>query len=113
MLHLRTAKILTLLLVITAQTTVLAQKPYRYFRIGNPADVKTSTEAGFALIGGGKDLDPAFQWMCRRSGGGDFLILRATGTDAYNPYVETLCHQNSVSTLVIPDKRAANDSFVA
>ena len=114
MLHLRTAKILTLLLVVTAQTTVLAQaKPYRYFRIGNPADAKTRTEPGFALIGGGKDLDPAFQWMCHRSGGGDFLILRATGTDAYNPYVESLCHQNSVSTLVIPDKRAANDPFVA
>jgi cyanophycinase len=109
------AKILILLLVvITAQATVFAQsKPYQYFRVGNPADVKTRTEAGFALIGGGKDLDPAFQWMCHRSGGGDFLILRATGTDAYNPYLQSLCHQNSVSTLVIPDKRAANDPFVA
>jgi len=75
--------------------------------------VKTRTKPGFALIGGGKDLDPAFQWMCRRSGGGDFLILRATGTGAYNLYVQSLCHQNSVSTLVIPDKRAANDPFVA
>jgi cyanophycinase len=117
MLHLqfRAAKILTLLLlVIPAAATGFAQaKPYQYFRIGNPADVKAQTEPGFALIGGGKDLDPAFQWMCHRSGGGDFLILRATGTDAYNPYVQTLCHQNSVSTLVIPDKRAANDPFVA
>jgi cyanophycinase len=114
-LRFRAAKILILLFVgITIQATVLAQaKPYQYFRIGNPADVKTSTRPGFALIGGGKDLDPAFQWMCHRSGGGDFLILRATGTDAYNPYVQALCHQNSVSTLVIPDRRAANDPFVA
>jgi hypothetical protein len=86
MLHLRTAKILILLLAVIPPATVFAQaKPYRYFRVGNPADVKTRTEAGFALIGGGKDLDPAFLWMCHRSGGGDFLILRATGTDAYNP----------------------------
>jgi cyanophycinase len=117
MLHLRfrSAKLLLLLLVvIITQATVLAQaKPYQYFRVGSPVDVKTRTEAGFALIGGGKDLDPAFQWMCHRSGGGDFLILRATGTDAYNPYLQSLCHQNSVSTLVIPDKRAANDPFVA
>jgi cyanophycinase len=117
MLHLRfrAAKLLILLLVvIAAQATVFAQaKPYQYFRIGSPTDVKPRTEPGFALIGGGKDLDPAFQWMCHRSGGGDFLILRATGTDAYNPYVQSLCHQNSVSTLVIPDKRAANDLFVA
>jgi len=110
----RTAKMLALFLIFSAQVAVLAQaKPYQYFRIGSPDDVKTRTEPGFALIGGGKDLDPAFQWMCHRSGGGDFLILRATGTDAYNPYVQSLCHQNSVSTLVIPDKRVANDPFVA
>lgn len=86
---------------------------YRYFRVGNPADVITKTQAGFALIGGGKDLDPAFLWMCERSGGGDFLILRATGTDAYNPYVQKLCHVNSVATLVIPNTAAANDPFAA
>jgi cyanophycinase len=114
-LQLRAVRILVLHLVITAAAaTAFAQtKPYQYFRIGNPADVKAQTQPGFALIGGGKDLDPAFQWMCHRSGGGDFLILRATGTDAYDPYVQTLCHQNSVSTLVIPDKLAANDPFVA
>ena len=114
MLHLRAARILIPLLIVMTQPTVHAQaKPYQYFRLGKTADVQTQTEPGFALIGGGKDLDPAFQWMCRRSGGGDFLILRATGTDAYNPYVQSLCHQNSVSTLVIPNKRAANDPFVA
>jgi hypothetical protein len=36
-------------------------------------------------MGGGTDVDAAFQWMCQRSGGGDFLVIRATGTDAYNP----------------------------
>src|ERR1700753_305008 len=114
--HLRfcAERILPLLAVsFFAQATMYAQaKSYRYFRVGNSADVKTQTEPGFALIGGGKDLDPAFQWMCHRSGGGDFLIIRATGTDAYNPYVQALCQQNSVSTLVIPDARAANDPFV-
>ncbi len=87
--------------------------PYRYFRIGNPADVSRKTEPGFALIGGGKDLDAAFLWMCKRSGGGDFLVLRATGTDAYNPYIQGLCHANSVATLVIPNKAAAEDPFAA
>lgn len=86
---------------------------YRYFRVGNPTDAVTKTQPGFALIGGGKDLDPAFLWMCERSGGGDFLILRATGTDAYNPYVQKLCRVNSVATLVIPNAAAAGDAFVA
>ncbi|HYK37910.1 cyanophycinase [Alloacidobacterium sp.] len=87
--------------------------PYRYFRIGNPNDITTKTQPGFALMGGGKDLDPAFRWLCERSGGGDFLILRATGTDAYNSYVQGLCHVNSVATLVIPNLAAASDPFVA
>jgi cyanophycinase len=64
-------------------------------------------------MGGGKDLDQAFKWMCEHSGGGDFLVLRATGDDAYNPYVQELCHVNSVATLVIPDRAAASDPFVA
>jgi cyanophycinase len=32
---------------------------------------------------------------------------RAAGTDDYNPYVAELCKVNSVSTLVIPDRTAA------
>ena len=86
---------------------------YKYFRSGNSADVQTKTQGGFALMGGGKDLDRAFKWMCERSGGGDFLVLRASGDDAYNSYVQGLCHVNSVSTLVIPDRAAASDPFVA
>ena len=86
---------------------------YRYFRVGNPADVSRKTEPGFALIGGGKDLDSAFLWMCKRSGSGDFLVIRATGTDAYNKYIHNLCHLNSVATLIIPNKAAAADPFVA
>jgi len=86
---------------------------YKYFRAGNPIDVQTKTQGGFALMGGGKDLDRAFQWMCEHSGGGDFLVLRANGDDAYNPYIQGLCHVNSVSTLVIPDRVAASNPFVA
>lgn len=52
-------------------------------------------------------------WLCQRSGGGDFLVIRASGTDAYNPYVQSLCHENSVATLIIPSRDAANDPFVA
>jgi cyanophycinase len=64
-------------------------------------------------MGGGTDVDAAFQWMCQRSGGGDFLVIRATGTDAYNPYIQSLCPgENSVATLIIPNLAAASDPFV-
>ena len=52
--------------------------------------------------------------MCQRSGNGDFLVIRATGTDAYNPYIQQLCPgENSVATLIIPNLSAASDPFVA
>jgi cyanophycinase len=93
----------------------LAQKPpqYKYFRLGPSQDITTRTQAGFALMGGGSDLDEAFRWMCQRAGGGDFLVLRATGDDDYNPYIRPLCKVNSVATLILPNREAANDPFVA
>lgn len=87
--------------------------PYKYFRSGNAEDVSVKPRAGYALMGGGKDLDEAFKWLCDRANGGDFLVVRATGTDAYNPYVQGLCKLNSVATLIIPTKEAAMDPFVA
>jgi len=91
-----------------------ADAPYKYFRTGNSEDAPAKNlKGGFALIGGGKDVDEAFVWMCGRSGGGDFLIVRASGTDAYNPYVNSLCKQNSVATLIIPTRDAALAPAVA
>src|SRR5271157_617143 len=76
--------------------------PYKYFRAGNPADAPAArTRPGYALMGGGSDLDPAFRFLCDRSGGGDFLILRARGDDDYNPYIQKICKQNSVATLIL------------
>ena len=72
------------------------------------------TASGFALMGGGTDQDAAFQWMCERAGDGDFLILRASGTDAYNDYVKKLCPGlSSVATLIITSREGASQAFVA
>jgi len=86
---------------------------YRYFRVGNAANSVATAKAGFALMGGGTDLDEAFRFLCDHAGGGDLLVLRASGDDAYNPYIQKLCHLNSVATLVIPSRAAANEPFVA
>lgn len=90
-----------------------AVTPYQYFRLGAPIDVHVHPHAGYALMGGGTDIDDAFRWLCNHANGGDFLVLRASGTDAYNPYIQPLCHLNSVATLIIPTRAAANDPFVA
>ncbi len=65
------------------------------------------------MMGGGDDLDEAFRWLCNKGSGGDFLILRARGDDDYNSYVNGLCKANSVATLIIPDREAAEDPEVA
>jgi len=41
------------------------------------------------------------------------VVLRARGDDEYNAYLRGICHLNSVATLIIPNKKAAEDPFVA
>ena len=70
----------SLLLLLSA---LAAEPDYVYQRVGNEADVVTAVRSGVVLMGGGKDVAEAFAWMIERSGGGDFLVLRAAGTPAY------------------------------
>jgi cyanophycinase len=107
----RLAAIVASLAVLSA-LPAFAAKHYTYFRSGN-TDVAATVSGGTVLMGGGTDVDAAFAWMCGRAGGGDFLVVRATGTDAYNPYIQGLCPElNSVATLIVPSIGAASDPFV-
>lgn len=105
--------VLGILLTASAHCWPMQTPAYLYFRTGESTDLAAQTRAGFALMGGGTDLDEAFQFLCDRAGGGDFLILRATGDDEYNSYVRGLCHLNSVATLIVPNRVAAADTFVS
>ena len=58
-------------------------------------------------MGGGTDVDEAFQWMVERGGGGDVLILRASGADGYNQYLMDLARPNSVESVVFKDREAS------
>lgn len=81
--------------------------------IGDTSNVIKSVSGGMVLMGGGTDVDAAFKWMIDRSGGGDVVVLRATGTNAYNPYINGLGSLNSVETLLINSKELANNDTVA
>lgn len=52
----------------------------------DPLAGSRNTSGGSVLMGGGTDVDAAFEWQISRAGGGDFLVLRESGTDAYNPW---------------------------
>ena len=109
----RFSTLLSLLIAILWSGAALASSSYQYIRIGAKADSTAVPTGGTAMMGGGKDLDDAFRWLCKKANGGDFLVLRAIGDDAYNSYVNGICKLNSVATLVIPDTAAANDPAVA
>ena len=81
--------------------------------VGDTIDVKTTTKAGVVIMGGGTDVDAAFKWMIERSGGGDVVIIRSSGTNAYNEYVNRLGKVNSVETLLINSRKLADDDRVA
>ncbi len=91
--------------------------PYSYAVTGNAVDVSIQLPAqsgGLALVGGGTDIDEVFRWMGTKANGGDFLVLRASGTNAYNSYIDRLVPSlDSVATLIVPDGIAAAHSDVA
>ncbi len=111
--------VLALTVVCLLASSSVAQKSktgFTTFTAGNTADAPPSPNItpGLVLMGGGTDVDAAFQWMCQRAGGGDFLVIRTTGTDAYNPYIQELCPQmDSVETIIITSVTGANSAYVS
>ncbi|MEY2818852.1 MAG: hypothetical protein RL275_2315 [Chloroflexota bacterium] len=98
--------------LITPNSALAGKKQYEYYFVGNSNDVNTPTQSGTVLMGGGTDVDAAFQWMINKSGGGDFVVIRAAGTDAYNPYIYSLGTVDSVETIIITSRTGASDPFV-
>jgi cyanophycinase len=85
---------------------------YEHFIVGNAADAVTSTKRLAVLHGGGTDIDGIFVRMGAAAGRGDFVVLRASGTDAYNPYIYELCGCDSVETIIFKNRQASFDPFV-
>jgi len=85
---------------------------YQHSIVGNPADVVTSTSGLLVLHGGGTDADENFVRMGSAAGGGDFMVIRFGGTDAYNQYILDLCGCDSVETIVFKNRNAATNAFV-
>ena len=113
-----TRSLLTLVVLCGLSVSLYAapKTGFTSFVAGNPADAQPSQSLspGLVLMGGGTDVDAAFQWMCQRAGGGDFLVIRTTGTDAYNPYIQQLCPQmDSVETIIITSVTGANSAYVS
>jgi cyanophycinase-like exopeptidase len=89
-----------------------AGRGYVHYVTGNPRDVERPTQGLVVLQGGGDDVDENYVRMGRLGGGGDFVVLRASGADEYNDYVFERCGCDSVETIVFSSRDAAWDAFV-
>jgi cyanophycinase len=103
------------LAVVTFASLSLSAAPkpkYDYYLTGSSGDASATTEFGLGLMGGGTDVDALFTWMATKAGGGDFVVIRATGADGYNQYVYDFGGFDSVETLVLANRDVSSDAFV-
>ncbi len=101
--------------VLTALGTAACAKDapgYAYYLTGNAADVQKPTRGLWVAQGGGDDVDENFRRMGEYGGGGDFVILAASGAGEDNEYVFGLCGCDSVETIVLDGGTATADPFV-
>lgn len=92
-----------------------AQNGYTSWIVGDTADASGMFhKSGVVLAGGGGDNDDAMKWMLKRADGGDALIIRASGSDGYNPYFfsELGITFNSVETIRFDDAQASFAPYV-
>jgi cyanophycinase len=93
--------------------TSASSASWKYLRSGNSADLQVTPRAGFALMGGGAHQEAAFRFLCERTNGGDFLILRANTNDEdakeENEEVRAVCPLNSVAAIVFGGRDDSDD----
>jgi cyanophycinase-like exopeptidase len=112
MMHRRLVLIAVLVCGLAPLVSGAPKAKYDYYLTGSGADVAGATTLGIGLMGGGTDVDALFTWMSDRAGGGDFVVIRASGEDGYNQYVFDLGDFDSVETLVLKNRSASSDPFV-
>ena len=65
-------------------------------------------------MGGASENDEAMAWFLERAGGGDILVLRASGSDGYNDYLysDLGVSVNRVTTVVCQGISASSNATV-
>ncbi len=98
------------------QALVQAPAVTYYPRLGSPRPSGVKPRGpGLLLMGGGTTVDSSFLWMhdviagSRAGNGGDIVVLRASGENAYDDYLIKLAHFNSVRSIKIERYATAAD----
>ena len=82
--------------------------------LGSSGDVCVSLSSpALLLMGGGADVDAAFSNRIKpHIKGGNIVVLRSSGTAAYNDYLKGLTNAASVETLIVNTRTKANSDYV-
>ncbi|MBS0383369.1 MAG: cyanophycinase [Proteobacteria bacterium] len=91
-----------------------AKAGYEYFVAGDVA-AKTpgKTSPGLLLMGGGRNIEAAFQWFVAQAGHGHIVILRASGDDELQNWIyRDVGGVASVQTLIFHARQPASDPRV-
>lgn len=108
-----TALLLAVLSVPASAAEPAAFGYYLHGSAGNAVPAQTPQHGGALLAGGGNEVDAGYGWLAEQARGGDLVVLRARGEDQYNEYFAQFGRLDSVETLVVGSREAANDPFVA
>ena len=108
-----TKTIFIFILLITFSEFSFSQSYTSYFT-GDTSNVTTTTQGVTVLMGGATENDNAMIWFLQHSGGGDIVVLRATGGNGYNSYFYSTLGVavNSVETIVFNTASASYDPYV-
>ncbi|MBL8229523.1 MAG: cyanophycinase [Bryobacterales bacterium] len=98
-------------LLLAIPVALLGQSAWESSLYGNSADVQPPVQPGYVLMGGGRDVEEAFRWLIERAGRGDVVVLRASGTAAYNSYIVNLGADSS-ETIILRDREASSNAQV-
>ncbi|MEM8899524.1 MAG: Type 1 glutamine amidotransferase-like domain-containing protein [Bacteroidota bacterium] len=87
---------------------------FRSWFTGSRNDLQATPQGGVCLMGGASENDEAMKWFLERSGGGDILVLRASGSDGYNDYLfsQLGVSVNSVETLLFNQVEAIESEYI-
>lgn len=92
--------------------------PYTVWCVGNcDHDVSPESTPGVVLMGGGTDTTEAFEWQSLHANGGDFVVMRSSGDDAYNDWIMEVSvaagkKLNSVTTILFKSEEASYETEV-
>jgi len=95
---------------VAAFASIVSAQSYTQSRAGNGENVSGKPSAGYLLAGGGGTPEAAYRWFAAKAGGGDAVVLRASGADAMNAVLMKTGVVNSATSYVIKAREAASDS---